>query len=45
MQKWLERNFSDNVQAQKTIATWASVFGAVGAVMFAIAFWLLKHPG
>lgn len=41
IQDWINRHFSDNVEAQKTIAFVASVIGAIGFLMFAVAAVLL----
>lgn len=41
----MRRHFSDNVQAQKTIAIVAGAIGAVGVILFAVAFVLLVRAG
>ena len=43
MATWIQRYFSTNERAQTTIAVAASAIGAVGAIMFAVAAFLLTH--
>lgn len=43
MAAWIERHFSDNVQAQTTIVVVASAIGAVGVVLFAIGTFLMTR--
>lgn len=43
MATWIERHFSTSERAQTTIAVTASVIAAVGAIMFAVAAFLLTH--
>lgn len=45
MDDWLVRHFSDNVEAQKTIALVASVILAIGFGIFAIAAFLVWRSG
>ncbi|MDB5956444.1 hypothetical protein [Ramlibacter sp.] len=45
MKNWIRRHFSDNVQAQKNILIVGSAIGAVGVILFAVAFVLLVRAG